>query len=85
MMSRLRAMFGFKNGQNMYKKKKQIFLIPIGSFNKGGKPRIFIDEDMDRVWKILLETKNVSETARQLGCSRSTIKRFMKRFPRMES
>jgi len=82
-MNKLRAIFQRNSNQNTHLKTPR-YKIPIPIYNEGGgRPFIFTEEDKERVWKILNETKNMSETARQLGCSVSTIKRFKKKYPEL--
>jgi len=44
----------------------------------GGKP-IFRKEDVKEVWSKIIETRNISETARQLNCSYGTIRTFIRK------
>ena len=53
----------------------EVIVFPVGA------RALFKAEDKERVWGILLETRNISETARQLECSRHTIRRFMRKYP----
>jgi len=52
--------------------------------HKGGRPRRLIESDVDRVNILMTELNNKSLVAESLGISRSTLYRFLNRFPSEE-
>ena len=49
-------------------------------FYPGRKP-VLRESQRHEVWEILLETRNIAETARHFNCCFTTMRKFMRRYP----